>query len=356
MARQQYPIIERHSEGVTVTARSSVEAQQAANDALGTDCTITSVEKVQEGGIGGFFATELVRMTAKPSKLQEMDAVLTSAEDLVSSLRARAPHFADRLLEEFCQEHKIVEPEQVWQRSPQYAAAQVSAHVPAPAPAPVGAPQQHVVAAPRPPEVLPNFSPNVTVLQPAPVAMPMRTTVDQRWSHHVLRAMGIPDRVVDAALTHRPTGESEWIVALMGALRGLCTGGPVAPTVMVGPSCANLARQLKLISVAPDELVDSVSSVAVPHVTARAAAASLNGRLVHLVVGGGWQHLGGLPVHVVSAASAADLLEAMRVCIAWDASLGWYWAGERYERIDEFTIVSHIRAKLCVADPVFVPA
>ena len=356
MARQQYPIIERHSEGVTVTARSSVEAQQAANDALGTDCTITSVEKVQEGGIGGFFATELVRMTAKPSKLQEMDAVLTSAEDLVSSLRARAPHFADRLLEEFCQEHKIVEPEQVWQRSPQYAAAQVSAHVPAPAPAPVGAPQQHVVAAPRPPEVLPNFSPNVTVLQPAPVALPMRTTVDQRWSHHVLRAMGIPDRVVDAALTHRPTGESEWIVALMGALRGLCTGGPVAPTVMVGPSCANLARQLKLISVAPDELVDSVSSVAVPHVTARAAAASLNGRLVHLVVGGGWQHLGGLPVHVVSAASAADLLEAMRVCIAWDASLGWYWAGERYERIDEFTIVSHIRAKLCVADPVFVPA
>jgi hypothetical protein len=346
MAKQQYPIIERHSEGVTVTARSSVEAQQAANDALGTDCTITSVEKVQEGGIGGFFATELVRMTAKPSKLQEMDAVLTSAEDLVSSLRARAPHFADRLLEEFCQEHKIVEPEQVWQRSPQYAAAQ------APAPAPVVAVPQTVVSAPRPPEVLHN----VTVLQPAPVAMQARTTVDQRWSHHVLRAMGIPDRVVDAALTHRPTTESEWIVALMGALRGLCTGGPVAPTVMVGPSCANLARQLKLISVAPDELVDSVSSVAVPHVTARAAAASLNGRLVHLVVGGGWQHLGGLPVHVVSAASAADLLEAMRVCIAWDASLGWYWAGERYERIDEFTIVSHIRARLCVADPVFVPA
>ena len=89
---------------------------------------------------------------------------------------------------------------------------------------------------------------------------------------------------------------------------------------------------------------------------ARAAASSLNGRLVHLVVGGAWQHLGGLPVHVVSAASSADLLEAMRVCVAWEASLGWYWAGERYERIDEFTIVSLIRAKLCVADPVFAPA
>ncbi|MGZ7005668.1 MAG: hypothetical protein ACXVLX_08720 [Ilumatobacteraceae bacterium] len=344
MAKQQYPIIERHSEGVTVTARNSVEAQQAANDALGTDCTITSVEKVHEGGIGGFFATELVRMTAKPSQLQEMDAVLTSAEDLVSSLRARAPHFADRLLEEWCQEQKVVEPAKVWQAAPQRVPAE-------PAPRPVAAPAA-VDPVPRPAEMLPN----VTVLQPAPVAMPARATVDQRWSHHVLRAMGIPDRVVDAALTHRPTTESEWIVALMGALSGLCTGGPIAPTVMVGPSCANLARQLKLISVAPDELVDSVSSVAVPHVTARALAASLNGRLVHLVVGGGWQHLGGLPVHVVSAASAADLLEAMRVCVAWDASLGWYWSGERYDRIDEFTIVSHIRAKLCVADPVFVPA
>jgi hypothetical protein len=189
-----------------------------------------------------------------------------------------------------------------------------------------------------------------------PVAAATRGVIDQRWSHSALRAMGIPDRVVDAALTHRPTTEAEWIVALMGALSGLCTGGPVAPVVMVGPSCANLARQLKLVSVAPDELVDSVSSVAVPHVTARAAGAALNGRLVHLVVGGGWQHLGGLPVHIVSAASSADLLEAMRVCVAWEASLGWYWAGERYERIDEFTIVSLIRAKLCVADPVFVTA
>jgi hypothetical protein len=362
MAKQQYPIIERHSEGVTVTARSSVEAQQAANDALGTDCTITSVEKVQEGGIGGFFATELVRMTAKPSKLQEMDLVLTSAEDLVSSLRARAPHFADRLLDEWRHEHDVAETQPVWEVS--------NAASTQPAPLAPRAPEQTVHVEPAPQQTMhPMIQPaiahpavaapvfaNATVLQPAPIVASMRSTVDQRWSHHVLRAMGIPDRVVDAALTLRPTTESEWIVALMGALRGLCTGGPVAPIVMVGPSCANLARQLKLVSVSPDEMVESVSSVAVPHVTARAAAASLNGRLVHLVVGGGWQHLGGLPVHVVSAASSADLLEAMRVCVAWEASLGWYWAGERYERIDEFTIVSLIRAKLCVADPVFVPA
>jgi hypothetical protein len=265
-----------------------------------------------------------------------MDAVLTSAEDLVSSLRARAPHFADRLLDEWRQEHDVVEQAPVWEAMIEPQTQRPEVLVPAPVvPAPV-------VAA--------------SAVPARPVVAATRGVIDQRWSHSALRAMGIPDRVVDAALTHRPTTEAEWIVALMGALSGLCTGGPVAPVVMVGPSCANLARQLKLVSVAPDELVDSVSSVAVPHVTARAAGAALNGRLVHLVVGGGWQHLGGLPVHIVSAASSADLLEAMRVCVAWEASLGWYWAGERYERIDEFTIVSLIRAKLCVADPVFVTA
>lgn len=336
MGRTHYPIIERHADGVTVTARNSVEAQQAANDTLGTDCTIVKVEKVQEGGIGGFFATELVRVTAKPLQLSEMDAVLTSAEDLVSSLRTNAPDFADRLLDQWRHETQGAP-------APERTLADVLAERAA-------APEPAVVYAPAPAQ--PPLS-----LQPAVVAAaPTRSLMDQRWSHHALRAMGIPDRVVDTALTQQPTTEAEWIVALMGALRGLCTGGPAMPTVMVGPSCANLARQLKLVSVAPEELVESISSVAVPHVTTRALATSLNNRLVHLVLGGAWQHLGGVPVHVVSAASATDLLEAMRVCVAWDASLGWYWTGERYERIDEFTIVSHIRAVLCVADPVLVPA
>ncbi len=343
MGRTNYPIIERHADGVTVTARNSVEAQQAANDTLGTDCTIVSVEKVQEGGIGGFFATELVRVTAKPLKLSEMDAVLTSAEDLVSSLRTRAPEFADRLLDQWRSETQS-EP------APERTLADVLAEraaAPAAAAPPVAVMPTYVPAPVQPP----------VALQPAVItAAPMRSLMDQRWSHHALRAMGIPDRVVDAALAQQPTTEAEWIVALMGALRGLCTGGPAMPTVMVGPSCANLARQLKLVSVAPEELVESISSVAVPHVTTRTLATSLNNRLVHLVLGGAWQHLGGVPVHVVSAASATDLLEAMRVCVAWDASLGWYWTGERYERIDEFTIVSHIRTVLCVADPVLVPA
>jgi hypothetical protein len=343
MARQQYPIIERHGDVVTVTARSTVEAQQVASDALGTDCTLTSVEKVHEGGIGGFFATELVRVTARPSRgeprtearvarrLEEMDAVLTSAEDLMSSLRAKAPEFADRLLEEWARDAQVATPEPA---------------------APIAVPVAAVEPPPPPPPLVVAPAP---VSRPAVPAAPV-TVADRRWSHHVLRAMGIPDPVVDVAARSHPATESEWIVALMGALRDLCAPAAAIPTIMVGPACANLARQLRLVSVAPEELLDSVSSVAVPHVSARAVAASLNGRVVHLVVGGAWQHLGALPVRMVSAASPADLLEALRVGVAWGASLGWYWSGDRYERIDEFTVVSHIRTLLCAADPVVVPA
>jgi hypothetical protein len=74
---------------------------------------------------------------------------------------------------------------------------------------------------------------------------------------------------------------------------------------------------------------------------------------VHLVVGGSWQHLGGLEVHLVSAASESDLLNALRVCVAWHARLGWYWSGDRYDRLDEFAVVSYIRSLLNTVEPVY---
>ncbi|HEY4332415.1 MAG TPA: hypothetical protein VGM78_07595, partial [Ilumatobacteraceae bacterium] len=101
---QQYPMIEQCDGGVIVTARSTVDAQQAAADALGGDCTITKVEKIHHGGIGGFFATELIKVTAMPSGrrslVAETTVAMSSAEDLVTALRHRSPQFADRLLNE----------------------------------------------------------------------------------------------------------------------------------------------------------------------------------------------------------------------------------------------------------------
>ncbi|HEY4332203.1 MAG TPA: hypothetical protein VGM78_06525, partial [Ilumatobacteraceae bacterium] len=173
---------------------------------------------------------------------------------------------------------------------------------------------------------------------------------DARWSSQSLRALGLPDRIVDAAMVQRPVSEADWIVALMGSFRTICEPRPVGPIVMVGPNCANLARQLRLVSISPDELAESVSSVAIPNVGAATVRFGLNDRQVHLMVGGAWQHLSNIEPAIVSAATTAELLEAIRVCVAWDASLGWCWADDHYERLEAFTVVAHVRSVLYAAD------
>jgi hypothetical protein len=143
-----------------------------------------------------------------------------------------------------------------------------------------------------------------------------------------------------------PTTEGQWIVALMSILRDYCGKQSVISTVMVGPTSADLARQLKLVTVVPEELVESVSSVALMDAGAAVLGAGLNGRQVHLVVGGEWQHLVSVPAHIVSASSARDLMVAVRVAAAWNATLGWHRVGGRYERIDEFCIIEMLRTVL----------
>ncbi|MCU1393242.1 MAG: hypothetical protein JWM34_1670 [Ilumatobacteraceae bacterium] len=493
MSKVSYPLVERLADEVIVTARNTVEAQQAAGEAMGGDCTIVSVERVHEGGIGGFFATELVRVTARPSRFsridRELDAAMTSAEELVSSLRVAAPEFADRLMTELQQPRETV------------AAAPVVAAAPAAVVAPKSAPPTPIappvaefaefaelmagagarsgsiynrhaesVAAPAEPifstfdtpaftrfdalpmndvattgmpatatpttampttgmtfdditsghgydqpyddlgddlddepSVEPELLESFVIEQPdterqiliedrfafesrlgvmeylAPVepkrivesfraagAAPHRCfpaavdpdhaptvgprpapqAIDPRWSHHSLRAIGLPDRIVDIAMLQRPVESPQWIMALMAAFRTLCNPTPNGPTVLVGPSCANLARQLKLVSVGAEELSETLSSVAIPNVSTLVARNALNDRNVHVMVGGDWEHLASIRPHVVSAATESDLLEAVRVCCAWDATLGWTLVDDRYQRIDEFTLVAHVRTIL----------
>lgn len=537
MSKIVYPIIERLADEVIVTARSTVEAQQAAGDAMGGDCTIVTVERVREGGIGGFFATELVRVTARPSRFQrvdrELDAAMTSAEELVSSLRDAAPQFADRLMTELRQprQREIVIPtEAVEVEQPPTplatrrtacavpeqtttagtvlvastsASGAISSTVTAGITAGFGATyatgtvyrangsaQSYTVdpfttdafrtevtaaaaafeteveietetgsllgagmgagdgvdmfadhfasglygadamqAAPiddrldhefraseadrystadagqtytrgdlssrddlysaanasldegftgdelrdaiaeasradSAPAAAPTSAPHRCTpiaaedLDRFPMIAPRRNLPpsDPRWSHQALRAIGLPDRIVDIAMLQHPVEGPQWIMALMGAFRTLCAPAPAGPTVLVGPSCANLARQLRLVSVGADELSDSFSSVAIPNVSTNIARSALNDRYVHLMVGGSWQHLASIRPDVVSSATECDLLEAVRLCCAWEATLGWTLVGDKYERIDEFTLVACVRSVLYGNDRVSATA
>ncbi len=402
MSKRVYPLIESHGDSVTVTAYTTVEAQEAAAKALGTDCTITHVERVQQGGLGGFFATELVRLTARPASVstrstEDMDAVLASADELVSSLRTRVPQFADRLFEEWERELEapvdLVPPRAIAEPLPPMADAIRSIAEPARS---IAEPVRSLGETPRRtpdlmrdiveadtswvsqlflddedddyllsavPRLAPAIRPMIprepaeTISEPAPVTSPAprmspaSAPIVDGWSEAALRALGVPDKIIDDAVALSPQTEGQWIVALMSALRDYCGPVPMMSSVMVGPAAANLARQLKLVSVLSDELADSVSSVAFPNATVHDLTKGLHGRHVHLVVGGSWQHLVRVPANVVSAAGARDLLVALRTAAAWGAVLGWYWVGPRYERIDEFAVVELIRTALRSGEP-----
>ena len=175
----------------------------------------------------------------------------------------------------------------------------------------------------------------------APPALPSGS-----WSAPTLRAFGVPDTLVERILQQRPTDDTEWTVAFMLAARHLCQPVPEGPTVLTGPSGANLARQLGLVSLTGDELGESTCSVASPNAGPLALKHGLGGRHVHLVVGGGWHHLVTVRPDVVSAASDFDLLEALRVAEAWGAVLGWALIEDRYVRIDPYLLAGRVRELL----------
>ncbi len=289
---RQYPVIEHADGAVTVLATSAEQAEAAAGDAIGPDFRTVSIERVRHGGLAGFFATELVRLTATPAadRCRPGAAGMATAEELVASLRlAAGGSFAERLSTELRHEGAappLVEP-------------------PPPAPAP-GCP----------------------------------------WSATGLRVLGVPDSVIDAALRHHPTDEIEWNAALLLALKPLCTLPPGDPAVMIGPACANLARHLKLVQLTAEELGDSVSSVAVPDVDVSELDRSARDRHIHLVIGGAWQHFVSVRPDIVSVAHPDGLIEAVRAAAAWGASLGWAVVDGDYVRIDPFMIIAHLRALL----------
>ena len=82
-----------------------------------------------------------------------------------------------------------------------------------------------------------------------------------------------------------------------------------------------------------------------------ALRATVGNRLVHLVVGGNWQHLVTVRPDIVSAATEHDLFDAVRVAAAWGASLGWCLSGDRYVRIDPFQVAGRIREVLHGSGP-----
>jgi hypothetical protein len=188
-----------------------------------------------------------------------------------------------------------------------------------------------------------------TPLAQPPSGAPLDGPRVATWSGTTLRALGLPDAVVEMVVSQSPSDDVEWTVSLMIAVRGLCRSLPLGSTVLVGPSGGELARQLKLVNLSAEELGDSVSSVASPNATPVSLRTAVGDRRVHLVVGGGWHNLATVRPDIVSASTQEDIFEAIRVAAAWGATLGWAPVEGRYVRMDPITIAGRVRELLSMS-------
>lgn len=214
--------------------------------------------------------------------------------------------------------------------------------VAAPAPAPV----EVVVAAPAATVEPPAASRAPLTLQAlvpeAPICAP--TSSGGGWSPQALFALGLPDRLVQTAAALEPRDDAEWTAALMLALRPLFGPLPDGRVLLAGPLVDTLAEQLGATIVQPGERCFGPLAAVVTDDPAEVAA-TLDGRDLHLVVGGMWHELARLRPAVVSTAGPRFLLQAVTVAHAWGVPLG-VMAGVSTVRLDAVTVAMEIRATL----------
>jgi hypothetical protein len=352
---KNFPTVERSGNTVTVVAPTAAEAMAIAGDAAGPGFRTTSIDKVRRGGMGGFFATEVVRLVAEaqPTPGAPRPLELASADDLLASLCGTEGPFAGRLAEGLQRSlaEPIVAPAQplpITTQVPVTPPAQPTSAAPAVAAASITTWNE---AAPvnGTPHPSANGTHAVTLEQPAPPARSIRpapaAAVAQPglWSAEALRSIGLPETLVAETARQQPDSDVTWNVGLMLALQHVCSTDIPPGAVMIGPACADLARRLRVISLDAGELGNTVTSVAIADATPKRLAHGLNGRSVHLVVGGSWRHLATVRPDVVSAATPSDLIDAVRVAGSWGARLGWVQRGDRHVRIDPFLVAGYIR-------------
>lgn len=97
--KNSYPHITRSGSTVTIEARTMAEADAAAEAALGPGFSVVSVRRLRRGGVGGFFALELVELVASAGPREEKPAEMASAEELLQILQRNDGDFATRLLD-----------------------------------------------------------------------------------------------------------------------------------------------------------------------------------------------------------------------------------------------------------------
>jgi hypothetical protein len=364
---------------------------------VGPHAQIVSVEKVLRGGLGGFFAREVVQIKARraataptavtadpgasaPPASNALQRVLTRLSEETGN---EERNFAEALREQMGVEpRESVRPRDLEPRP----AVDVVADEQAPAD---GAPSagrvatktraeddaratvlrtlaahraQAEQAAPEqaaPQAVAPEpAAAEPTAPEPAVAARPTAGASPVEWSVENLRRRGLPSVVIDAVADLDPRDDLAWVHAIGRAVATLCRPLPAGDAVLAGPKARGLAEALEAPCVRPP--TGRSRKTDLPRVPRKGSfCAPLShtennrswigwargDRWLHVVIGGsGWRDLLFDDPLAVSWVDDESLPEAIALCADLGLVLGY--GGERYARACPVDIAMAIRAMM----------
>ncbi|HVL99740.1 MAG TPA: hypothetical protein VM324_10665 [Egibacteraceae bacterium] len=337
---------------VIVEAPTAEQALAEVHARLGANAAIVEAGKVLRGGLGGFFAREVVQLRARaggsgPAARSPVSATPSPADattttaggdtalerllaGITSDVDAAERSFADVLRRQLGASDAAGLPDPaVLPRSAvrhaedplARAAESLAMPLPAvqPAPTPAAASVAPVLAALTPPPAAP-VGP-----APAPVGAPV-------WTVENLRRLGLPAAVVDAVGGAGSADDAAWVTRLAAAVAPLCRRLPDGPMILAGPCALPLADALALPVVTPGCKAPALGSFAVRGCDGEDSrawiSAGCSSRWLHVVVGGtGWRPLLFADPAAVSWVADASLPDAVQVATDLGLALGYGTAG-----------------------------
>ena len=280
MLKQQTPM---PAEPTTIEAPTLEEALSQVAAALGPDAEIVEAQKVHRGGVGGFFAKEVVQLTARPAEPSDApDPAPATLDELVSAADDAETGF-----------HELFK-EQLEGTAPQDAGDD-------PAPVAVGPlAQPQIESATAVTASTDTFAPSapasVTIdetvvtaddsaawiavsdsgAEPAAPVIDGIEDADWRtasfdapvgygrvqWSATSLARIGLPPEIVEPTKGLDPDDDLAWINAVAAAVAPLCGELPDEPVMIVGTNADRLAEPLDVPLVNPPDMPPYSGSVA----------------------------------------------------------------------------------------------
>lgn len=376
---------------VVVEAPTAEEALDRLTQFLGPDVDIIAAEKVARGGIAGFFAREMVQLTAQPpaaqpparlpaetptpatppavpAHLARLLAKRSETDATPASPPAPEPTFAQVLRQQLGLPHPSAPGGAAVQEQVPAPAGQLGAEVartalalvpeipPVPevpaalpeVPAAQSAPVLVVPPAPEPPVIAdaaalehPQAPPGAPPPAPADHPSPPRPrlvvtgavpgTGPVAWSPDELVRLGLPFAFIRPVMDLDPADDLAWIRTLAEAAEPLCAPLPEGDFLLRGHGAEHIAAALGVPVLHRSRAVEG--SICVAGVEAEAAqrlVLRLQGeRWIHLVVGGGGHVAGDPPPSAVSWVGRTRLPEVLHLSLDLGIPVGYFKSSGR---------------------------